>query len=480
MRLRHLYYRTNAHRLSEWNCDICAISWPSERSNITGAAHSGQIHDAMKSITRRFYYPSDLAKLVQSRLKALHSRSPALSILTELMEVAFFVSMKTEEAEPILCNLVYLDKSNPDPAPPERIVADRWSWVRFEESVIFDVKNLAKISKSIDSSYGALAVYQNSSGELVIWGAIDQQGQRTAFTARESDEGPESPGVVQVSISGIGVIEVYKDYTLLGALRQGRLTGGFNDVLDQPGPIQSILQQAIKPVLRRVEAEVGSVVFQKRAHWPESISADWRKTLVRILLGVQGYGHGGAILLTSNNSALRFKHRIGYVRLRDALRRLAIETIVRCNAEDEIGELLDTHEQLMPVHLHLDESVASSNEADTEDEVTGCIRFIASLSRIDGLVVMDRELAVRGYGGIIQVKQEPPGVWVAGDAAGTLKSLRRINPGHFGTRHQSMMRICYHHPQSIGFVISQDGDIRAMTRVGNKLLVWEDVKLLLA
>jgi len=40
IRLRHLYYRTNAVSLSEWNCDTCDISWQSERSSITGAAQN--------------------------------------------------------------------------------------------------------------------------------------------------------------------------------------------------------------------------------------------------------------------------------------------------------------------------------------------------------------------------------------------------------------------------------------------------------
>jgi hypothetical protein len=439
--------------------------------------------DAMKSMTRLFAYPSDLAELVRSRLRAMHARSPALSALKEMLEVAFFASMKTEEAEQVLCNLAYVDMNNPDPSPPKRIVADRWSYVRFEDPIIFDVKNLVKISKSIDSSFGALAVYKNASGNLVIWGAIDQQGQRAAYTTREADEGPESPGVLQVSICGVGVIEVYRGYTLLGALRQGHLTYGFSDVLEQPGPIQSILQDTITSTVRRVEAEVGTVVFHKRNHWADSISTQWRQALARILLGLQRYGHGGAILLTPDdrNAGLSIKYPIEYRRLGDALRRLSVQTINLCDAEDEIGEqFLDKNEEAMPVILHLDQAVATFEKADTQDEVTGCIRFIASLSRIDGVIFMNRELTVRGYGGIIKVKDEPSGVWVAGDAAGTVKTLREINPGHFGTRHQSMMRICYHRPGSIGFVISQDGDVRAMTRVRNRLTVWEDVKLRLA
>lgn len=47
-----------------------------------------------------------------------------------------------------------------------------------------------------------------------------------------------------------------------------------------------------------------------------------------------------------------------------------------------------------------------------------------------------------------------------------------------GTRHRSMMKYYYNHPKSIGFVVSQDGDVRAMKRVGINLLVWEKVKIL--
>ena len=47
----------------------------------------------------------------------------------------------------------------------------------------------------------------------------------------------------------------------------------------------------------------------------------------------------------------------------------------------------------------------------------------------------------------------------------------------FGTRHRSMMRYCNSNPGSVGFVISEDGDIRAMTKVGQDLVVWDGVLL---
>ena len=43
-----------------------------------------------------------------------------------------------------------------------------------------------------------------------------------------------------------------------------------------------------------------------------------------------------------------------------------------------------------------------------------------------------------------------------------------------------MMRYCYSNPGSIGFVISQDGDVRAITRLGSRLVLWENIDVQLA
>lgn len=431
----------------------------------------------------RFSYPADLARFIRGRLRELHFRAPALASIEELLEVAYFASMRTEEAERILCDIAYINMNNPDPVPPGRVVANRWSYVRFEQPMPLDVKNLVKVSKSIDSECAALAVCKAADGTLVIWGAIDQQGGRAAYVAREADVGAESPGLLRVSISGVGIIEVYRDYAMVGALRQGRITSGFNDVLGQSGPIRAILQIEVDSLVSRVEAEVGSDVFRARDHWAGSISGYWNQSLVRILLGIQRYGHGGAILLTADNrnTGLRIKYPLLYDRLAWAIQRFAVHTIKLCDIEDSLFEdFIDKNEEAMPVLSHLDQAVFSNEKEETREELTGCVRFIASLSRVDGLVVMSRSLAVRGYGAIIKVKEVPPSVWLAGDPAASVDGMQRTVPSHFGTRHQSMMSMCYFRPGSVGFVVSQDGDVRAMTRVDERLIVWEDVKLRLA
>jgi hypothetical protein len=41
-----------------------------------------------------------------------------------------------------------------------------------------------------------------------------------------------------------------------------------------------------------------------------------------------------------------------------------------------------------------------------------------------------------------------------------------------------MMRYCFAHPKSVVFVVSQDGEIRVMMRVKNRLIMWENLQVL--
>lgn len=42
------------------------------------------------------------------------------------------------------------------------------------------------------------------------------------------------------------------------------------------------------------------------------------------------------------------------------------------------------------------------------------------------------------------------------------------------------MRYCFEHHGSLGFAISQDGGIQAVMRIGDQLVVWENIDVALA
>src|SRR5947209_7876855 len=93
-------------------------------------------------------FPKDLAEAVHSELEPGRPDIPNLEVLINLFETLYFVSLKTEELQPITCYIVYLSSENPDPKSPERIVKDRWSAIHFSQPMPFTTSNLVKLANA--------------------------------------------------------------------------------------------------------------------------------------------------------------------------------------------------------------------------------------------------------------------------------------------------------------------------------------------
>jgi hypothetical protein len=93
------------------------------------------------------------------------------------------------------------------------------------------------------------------------------------------------------------------------------------------------------------------------------------------------------------------------------------------------------------------------------------------LATIDGALVLDRDLGVRGFGAKLtapswdgEVLTGPNG-W--GDGAGQPFDFKRL-----GTRHNSAISFVGSCPGATAFVLSEDGGVRAFRRIGNNVCCW--------
>jgi hypothetical protein len=154
-------------------------------------------------------FPKDFADAVCSELRKRASLCPQREIVVDLFESMYFASLKTEESQPIIFHIVYLDSHNPDQDPPERIVKDRWSYVQLAKLIPVTTPNLIKIAKASDPRTSSLAVYPDRHGRLSIWGLIDQGNRYHDFVNYEDESGPERPWVFQASIVGLGHLVAY-------------------------------------------------------------------------------------------------------------------------------------------------------------------------------------------------------------------------------------------------------------------------------
>jgi len=240
------------------------------------------------------------------------------------------------------------------------------------------------------------------------------------------------------------------------------------------------LRPGLELYIQRVREEVGADVYKGRDHWELSLGFSWLTVLRRLLLRTQQYRHGGAILVTSEtvDADLNIKHRIAYDRLRSGLHRNGVTTMRKTHASDQIhNQYLNQGAESIPAHLYLTEVVAGAEQDDSQSEINGAIWFVSLLSRVDGLVLLTPHLEVRGFGVEITEKDPPVRIARATDPTATVSGRLDLDYNYFGTRHRSMMRYCAKHPGSVGFVISQDGDVRVMTLVAETLVIWENVML---
>ena len=422
--------------------------------------------------------PRNLAESVCAELRKRHVEAPDEKIIIDLFETMYYSSLRTEESEPVTFHLVFLDPALPDPKPPRNPVKDRWSYIPFAEPIEFSISNLVKISKSTDLRTSSFVVWPGPDHALFIWGMVDQQNRFHKFLNRSADIEAERPGLFQASVEGIGIIVVYMRYEKVAELRINELIRNSIDLF-RAGPVRDLLSPGIESFIQSIRRNVAEDIYHPNGKVDEFHSQQWLSVLARILLRVQKLKHGGAILITPDVKTpdLNIKYRIDYNRLESSLAGNAITKLKADFLEKHLLHLSDSKSKEIPSSQYFQLRRLEKELRASKNEVDGVIWFVALLTRVDGLVVMDQDMTVRGYGVEITNSQEPANLYIAADRMATVAKLREANYNHFGTRHRSMMRYCFQHPGSIGFVVSQDGEVRVITKVEERLVMWENIKL---
>ena len=144
----------------------------------------------------------------------------------------------------------------------------------------------------------------------------------------------------------------------------------------------------------------------------------WQNAICRVLLNIQQYGHGGGLLVVPKcpTADVNVKYEQTYDRLPRALFTLAQHQIAKRQLAETIASHCNAQGDSLPCEVHFD-AIQSQNELERlKRELLGCVRYIASLSRVDGFVLLDNNLVVHGFGVEARAAVNPKNVLVAGDA----------------------------------------------------------------
>lgn len=442
-------------------------------------------------------FPSHLASLVAHRLPTFGVVAPSDTILVRLFETIYFASLKTNESKPCRCTINFVHPCSEDSNSSTKSHTSGWTVVPFDEPIPLTVRSLLKLADAVDPNVSSVAISNDEDENLFIWGMVDQEIRYGDYVALTATVDPKRAGIFQATITGVGSVAVYKDFSLLGSLEQDSLISDYHDVLWE-GPLHNRLRNNLDANLRdELASQHGEDALTHMSQVKDELLIRWQNSICRTLFNMQQYGHGGGLIIApqspgrelhdrgwpKNNrpqSDLIVKYNLLYDRLPKSLLRLAQHHILKRQTNKTIAAHCSSSDKTVPCDVHF-ESIQSQSELDRQRrELLGCVRFIASLSRVDGFVLMDRNLVVHGFG--VETRSNSPllEVDVAGDANATPGLFRKVPLSQFGTRHRAMLRYCDANEGALGFVISQDGDIRATMKHHGKLILWENINVQLA
>lgn len=424
----------------------------------------------------KYFTPNDLATFVYNELQSskIKEEKPTEAILKELFNTLYYTSLQTEEGQFLKVTVTLFDHKTIEDA--EQVQYDQSRFFPFEPKIKFTIKNLVKLSKAADPWSSSLSVYYDQNNELFIYGMIDQTVHYQSYLNYEEDDKPPYPGIIQTMINGIGILNVMLDYHPVATLNQNSLVKLYPNVFEY-GPISDFIRKNAAYSKTFIEKKVGHEINNNDAEIYNEIIFEYViQSISRILLKIKNYNHGGAVLITNNFVAdVTSKYQLQYDRIKSAILHILATVTDDDLLEDEIASYTKKKQDL-PAILHEEFIENELRIKDSYHELIGAVHFVSSLSCVDGLVLMSPHLEVKGFGAVINEKELPPFVGVNKSSKPSVNRIK-IDPKHFGTRHQSMFAYCYKHPDSLGFVVSQDGEIRAIKNVGGEVMMWENIKV---
>lgn len=292
-------------------------------------------------------------------------------------------------------------------------------------------------------------------------------------------------------------VEAGLDYPI--ELRRNRLHLSMQNVFGR-GPVRArldlLLETLFPAVLNRLPAEVagspllasgsfplpgGGVLLQEQQDWPETLTQLWLDALVLLLGQIGKTQRGGLVLLTSrrHHSAqqewwLAPPHGAAYAQLRHLLEQRVSRMMVR-QVESTEALTAALRQNIAPDALLLHEPALLKETLSRDTEIWDAVQFLASLAQGDGPLRLTPQLELLSFGGQPHVHALPERVYLAGDE--TASELSPISSRSFGPRNQALLSLCYQDAGSVGLAFTQDGDLRAMLRREDKLIVWNAVNL---
>lgn len=365
---------------------------------------------------------------------------PSVQSVRNFIDVAFFASLKQEEGRVVRFSAVLVSESEVRDASNRA----RTNILAFDEPIPFTPPSVAKIAPAFDPDLTSVAIstLENRDG-LWCWGLLSYGQPANIYT--KLPVGPEGAGYFRpdyftVSTRSPGSLLFSRGSSMIGRLIDGHFVSA------TPGPF--------------IHASFGKYwkrLVDNSQTWAKSDgSSDWflaRNSLEILLNEAARRGHGATIIVVDPRyceSATPFytaRHRVTGEQLLSPRVKRCIENPTDCgDFAMWIGRRQLAFES---------------------------IQRAAQLSAIDGALVLNSDFEILAFGAKLSAPAWGGQIVIGPDESGILPG-QVFDKSRYGTRHGSAINFAGSCPNSLAFVISQDGPIRAFVRDNNTVFCWLD------
>ncbi|MFO0847162.1 MAG: hypothetical protein U0871_01195 [Gemmataceae bacterium] len=399
---------------------------------------------------------------------------PQEAVLAEFLDVCYHASLMTDEGRQTVFRVALISGASAV-APPRQEPVELEPVVRYElgRPVPFNAAELRRLAPVADPRRVLIAVEHLGDAphnRLQIYGLIDAGMALWEMARHERVMGTSSPQALVVASTRPGELIISRGDKPVLRLRSGEVISPTNRVLYH-GPIarffSDVTDELIREAVRRSET--------RRPDWDDGLEFAHLDFIESVLLHTADLRHGGALLFVPESTVdddqrlhagVSIKYQLPSTRPRDALLAAMASRLESNDARERLHSRrtikrddFDGLENLERHHRNLADSARD-----------GAL-FIASLTAVDGAVVLTDKLRVIGFGGEVRASGLGTGViHVAKNEEGD--EYTEAPYTGYGTRHRSAFRFVDTIEPSVAFILSQDGGIKAAMKVGGRIVMW--------
>ena len=390
--------------------------------------------------------PKDLAGFVYRALGS--PQALPLRDLERLVNAAFSASLQTAEGGKVSLDiLVRIDSNKWDTK------MKRGSLLPFHSPRRLDANTLVQLAQGLQFDRTGVAAECNG-------GNVDAVGLTDVGRALFGDsQFLASSGAVRLTIAAPGRLLFLTDGAVLAELRGGALL-----TKQSPVVFRENVRERLRPGADRLVAIISHLTRTKRRRpFQDSLFNNVERArllaLFDLLRSIRSLGHGGSLIIAAGNpdpAVLNVGFSMSYAGIPNAVREIALALWPSMTARSLDG----TNSKSEPRAIRM-----------AHQQLEDSIRFVAQLSRVDGITIIDEQFGLVGFGAMA----------ISTDTALPVHSGARSHDGVLspydissrGARHRSIIATCARIPDAVGFIVSQDGNVRTVIGRGSDVVVWD-------